>query len=107
MTSHDTNNPAVLEQILRRSDDPTRRILFTDATIVTMDPDHGVLQRADLLVEGDTVTHAVDLSLFPNWQGGQQKRRFALRADGMLELTARLEEGTSEARTARLVWRRA
>jgi hypothetical protein len=58
-------------------------------------------------VEGDTVTHLVDMSLFPNWKGGEQKRRFALRPDGTLELTARLEAGTPQARTARLVWRRA
>jgi hypothetical protein len=58
-------------------------------------------------VEGDTVVHLVDLSLFPNWKGGEQKRKFQLRADGTLEVTARIEAGTSEARTARLVWRRA
>jgi hypothetical protein len=58
-------------------------------------------------IDGDTVTHFVDMSLFPNWKGGEQKRRFALRPDGTLELTARLESGTSQARTARLVWRRA
>ncbi|MEU1423299.1 amidohydrolase family protein [Kitasatospora sp. NPDC005751] len=32
-----------------------RRILFTGATVVTMDPVLGVLDRGDLLVEGDTV----------------------------------------------------
>ncbi|MEU1508738.1 amidohydrolase family protein [Kitasatospora sp. NPDC005748] len=32
-----------------------RRILFTGATVVTMDPALGVLDRGDLLVEGDTV----------------------------------------------------
>ena len=55
MPSRDTNDPAVLEQIQSRSGDPGRRVLFTDATIVTMDPDQGVLHRADLLVEGDTI----------------------------------------------------
>lgn len=55
MTPSDTTSPAVLDQVQRRSDDPTRRILFTDATVVTMDPDHGVLDGADLLVEGDTI----------------------------------------------------
>jgi 2-hydroxy-6-oxonona-2,4-dienedioate hydrolase len=58
-------------------------------------------------VEGDTVTHHVDMSLFPNWEGGVQKRKFELKPDGTLELTARLEAGTPEARTAALVWRRA
>jgi cytosine/adenosine deaminase-related metal-dependent hydrolase len=55
VTPSDTTSPAVLDQVQRRSDDPTRRILFTDATVVTMDPDHGVLDGADLLVEGDTI----------------------------------------------------
>ncbi len=58
-------------------------------------------------VDGDTVTHHVDMSLFPNWEGGTQKRKFALKPDGTLELTGRMEEGSPEARTAALVWRRA
>lgn len=57
-------------------------------------------------VDGDTVTHHVDLSLFPNWVGGDQRRRFVFRADGTLALEARLEDGTPAARTARLVWQR-
>lgn len=56
MTTSDTTSPAVLEQLQRRSGDPERRILFTGATIVTMDPDRGVLHNADLLVEGETIT---------------------------------------------------
>lgn len=55
MTANDTTSPAVLEQLQRRSTDPVRRILFTGATVVTMDADHGVLHGADLLVEGDTI----------------------------------------------------
>ncbi|MCO6056728.1 alpha/beta fold hydrolase [Pseudomonas sp. MOB-449] len=58
-------------------------------------------------VDGDLITHHVDISLFPNWVGGAQKRRFEVNADGTLTLSARLEEGTPQARTARLVWRRA
>jgi hypothetical protein len=58
-------------------------------------------------VEGDTITHGVEMSLFPNWEGGTQKRKFQLNPDGSLELTARLETGTPQARTAALVWRRA
>lgn len=58
-------------------------------------------------VEGHTVTHYVDLSLFPNWIGGQQKRQFKFDEQGQLSLTARLEENTSEARTALLLWKRA
>ncbi|MGW7343612.1 amidohydrolase family protein [Streptomyces sp. NPDC054854] len=57
MTPPDTTSPAVLEQLRRRSADRERsRILFTGATIVTMDPDLGVLHGADLLVEGATIT---------------------------------------------------
>lgn len=58
-------------------------------------------------VNGDVITHHVDISLFPNWRGGAQKRRVEVNADGTLTLSARLEEGTPQARTARLVWRRA
>lgn len=57
-------------------------------------------------IQGDVITHRVDLSLFPNWKGGAQKRRFDVSSDGTLTLTARLEEGTAQARSARLVWRR-
>lgn len=57
-------------------------------------------------LEGDQVTHHVDISLFPNWKGGAQKRRLELRNDGTLAIKARLEEGTPQARTAQLLWRR-
>ncbi|SDI13725.1 lipocalin-like domain-containing protein [Pseudomonas panipatensis] len=57
-------------------------------------------------VQGDTVLHHVRHSLFPNWEGGTQ-RRIAHLDGGVLALTARLEEGSSEARTATLRWRRA
>ncbi|MFI6444317.1 amidohydrolase family protein [Kitasatospora sp. NPDC050543] len=46
---------AVLAQLHRRSADPRRRILFTGAAIVTMDPDLGILDRGDLLVEGTRI----------------------------------------------------
>lgn len=55
MNVDDTTSAAVLEQLRNRPSDE-RRILFTGATIVTMDPGLGVLHHADLLVEGDTVT---------------------------------------------------
>ncbi|WP_274610163.1 lipocalin-like domain-containing protein [Pseudomonas sp. TH10] len=58
-------------------------------------------------VNDDVITHYVDISLFPNWVGGAQKRRFEVNANGTLTLSARLEEGTPQARSARLVWRRA
>lgn len=56
MNVNDTTSAAVLDQLQRQSADPQRRILFTGATIVTMDPDLGVIDRGDLLVEGDTIT---------------------------------------------------
>lgn len=57
-------------------------------------------------LEADVITHSVEFSLFPNWKGGEQKRRLQVNADGSIALTARLEDGTPQARTARLVWRR-
>ena len=57
-------------------------------------------------VEGDTVTHSVRQSLFPNWRGGEQKRSVRLEGDTLF-IEARLEAGTPEARTAQLKWRRA
>lgn len=55
--------------------------------------------------DGTYIVHHVDISLFPNWIGGDQRR--LVHWDGTtLSLTARIEEGTSEARTAILRWRR-
>jgi len=56
-------------------------------------------------IAGEEILHKVDLSLYPNWVGTTQRRRAALR-DGRLLLTARLEEGTPEARTAELIFER-
>ncbi|MFE2491348.1 amidohydrolase family protein [Streptomyces mirabilis] len=61
MNANVTTSAAVLEELRRRPAD-RRRILFTGATIVTMDPGLGVIDRGDLLVEGDTIT-AVGLGL--------------------------------------------
>ncbi|MFE5891205.1 amidohydrolase family protein [Streptomyces sp. NPDC056462] len=55
MNVNGTTSAAVLEELRRRPAD-RRRILFTGATIVTMDPDLGVINGGDLLVEGDTIT---------------------------------------------------
>ncbi|MFD5549264.1 amidohydrolase, partial [Streptomyces goshikiensis] len=55
MNVHDTTSDAVLTRIRSRAAD-RRRILFTGATIVTMDPRLGVIDRGDLLVEGDSIT---------------------------------------------------
>ncbi|MFD5755755.1 amidohydrolase family protein [Streptomyces sp. NPDC127044] len=54
MNVNDTTSAAVLEELRRRPAD-RRRNLFTGATIVTMDPDLGVIDRGDLLVEGDAI----------------------------------------------------
>ena len=35
-------------------------------------------------VEGDVVTHRVQMSLFPNWVGSEQKREFELSGDELV-----------------------
>ncbi|MFD8923319.1 amidohydrolase family protein [Streptomyces sp. NPDC059569] len=62
MNVDDTTSAAVLEAVRRRPA-ARRRILFTGATIVTMDPALGVIDGGDLLIEGDTITgvgHGLD-----------------------------------------------
>lgn len=54
-------------------------------------------------VLGDVVHHHVELASCPNWQGGVQIRSAALKG-GQLSLTARLEDGTPQARTAIILW---
>ncbi|MFJ4095195.1 amidohydrolase family protein [Kitasatospora sp. NPDC089913] len=51
----DTARPALLDLLRRTDRDPGRRILFTGATVVTMDPALGTLATGDLLVAGSTV----------------------------------------------------
>lgn len=58
-------------------------------------------------IDGDAVIHAVHISLFPNWKGGDQRRKARLEGADKLFIEARLEDGTSEARTAQLAWKRA
>lgn len=57
-------------------------------------------------IEGETVIHAVEQSLFPNWKGGDQRRHVRLEGETLF-IEAHLEQGTPEARTAQLKWRRA
>lgn len=59
-------------------------------------------------VEGDraVIAHHVEHSLYPNWEGGVQRRQARLGQDGLLYLSSRFEENTPEARTAYLIWRR-
>ncbi|MFV3411122.1 lipocalin-like domain-containing protein [Pseudomonas sp. NY15436] len=59
----------------------------------------------DYDVQEGSILHHVRYSLFPNWVGASQLRVATLEANELI-LSARLEEDTSEARTARLVWRR-
>jgi len=58
-------------------------------------------------VEGDTVTHHVETSLFPNWIGTAQRRRFALSDDGrVLTLTSPPLVLGGATRIQRLNWER-
>ena len=57
-------------------------------------------------LEGDTVTHHVEISLYPDWIGNRQARKIRL-AGSELHIMARLEDDTPEARTSLLVWERA
>lgn len=59
----------------------------------------------DFEVDGNTITHKVRYSIFPNWVGSTQVRKAVLEGNALF-LEARLEEGTTEARTARLSWKR-
>ncbi|MFD4871948.1 hypothetical protein ACFWOB_01060 [Streptomyces sp. NPDC058420] len=54
MNANDTTSAVLLDRLRRQSTDPSRRVLFTGATIVTMDPELGTV-HGDLLVEGDTI----------------------------------------------------
>jgi len=56
-------------------------------------------------LNGDEICHFIEISLFPDWIGAQQKRKVCFEA-GRLQLVARLEENTPEARTALLIWER-
>ncbi len=56
---------------------------------------------------GDTVTHAVETSLFPNWVGTRQVRRWELDATGrQLTLTSPPLSLRGATRVQRLVWER-
>jgi len=55
--------------------------------------------------EGDTVVHHVELSLFPNWVGGEQERLVDLRGDRLtLSTPPILLRGIQQ--TAHLIWER-
>lgn len=63
--THEPGSAAALAEVRRRADDPRRRLLFTNATVITMDPGLGALHRADVLVEGDTIA-----AVGPNLEAG-------------------------------------
>jgi hypothetical protein len=58
-------------------------------------------------VDGDTVIHTVETSLFPNWIGTEQRRRFALGDGGRtLTLTSPPIVLAGARRIQRLTWSR-
>ncbi|MEN9923892.1 MAG: hypothetical protein RL268_18 [Pseudomonadota bacterium] len=56
--------------------------------------------------DGLRMKHKVQASLFPDWVGHTQMRDVELSGD-ILTLRGRMEENSPQARTAKLVWRRA
>lgn len=59
------------------------------------------------VVDGDTVIHTVEASLFPNWVGTEQRRRFALSDDGRtMTLTSPPIVLRGTRRVQRLTWSR-
>lgn len=58
-------------------------------------------------LDGSTVIHTVELSLFPNWVGTTQRRRWELDQGGqLLTLTSPPITVGGQTRTQRLMWRR-
>ena len=56
-------------------------------------------------VRGDKVVHHLELSLFPNWTGGDQEPSFQFSGDQLISGTPPLALGDTE-RTLRVVWQR-
>jgi len=56
-------------------------------------------------VKGDKIVHHVELSLFPNWTGGDQERFFEFSGDQLILRTPPLALGGAP-RTLRIVWQR-
>lgn len=58
-------------------------------------------------LDGSTVIHTVEVSLFPNWVGTRQRRQWELDPRGeLLTLTSPPITVGGQTRTQRLVWRR-
>ena len=51
------------------------------------------------------LNHKIEISLFPNWIGAEQPREFEQEGDE-LRLKAKIEQGTSEARTSYLIFKK-
>ena len=59
------------------------------------------------VIDGSTVIHTVEVSLFPNWVGTTQRRHWALDEGGdRLTLVSPPITVGGQTRTQRLVWRR-
>jgi hypothetical protein len=56
--------------------------------------------------EGDTVIHRVEMSLFPNWVGGEQRREIGWEGDRLILTTPPIPAGGAPT-VHRLVWERA
>jgi hypothetical protein len=56
-------------------------------------------------VEGDTVVHHVDMSLFPNWVGTDQNRQYEISGDELVLRTSAIKIGGQEAQNE-LRWTR-
>ena len=56
-------------------------------------------------LNGDTVTHHVSLSLFPNWVGVEQERLVELRGNRLMLSTRPILLGGMQ-QTAHLIWER-
>lgn len=57
-------------------------------------------------IEGDVISHHVDTSLFPNWIGTVQRRRWKLDETGRLTLTSPPVTLGGATRIQRLTWER-
>ena len=93
---------------------PGGRPLFATDDVTGGSPDEQAQAFATFIayggryvVNGDTVTHHVETSLFPNWIGTTQRRHFALSDDGrVLTLTSPPLVLGGATRIQRLTWER-
>ncbi|MDW6064220.1 hypothetical protein SAZ11_47670 [Streptomyces sp. FXJ1.4098] len=55
MYLNDATRQSLLAQLRQNADAPGRRVLLTGATVVSMDPAVGVLEKGDVLIEGEVI----------------------------------------------------